>query len=102
MELPHWGELFNKINWEEYPEYVPHSDLYVRVLDDEVFPNIRCFYLHMVVRITPIFPCIEFLKWVIDHIDTHKCFINDDNGGCVRVFLLVEVQKYYNLRDLEE
>jgi hypothetical protein len=102
MALPHWGELFNKISREEYPEYIPHSDPDVRALDDEVFPNIRRSYLHMVARRTPIFPCIEVLKWLIDHTDTHKCLINDDNGGCVRVFLPVEVQKYYKLRDPEE
>jgi hypothetical protein len=31
-----------------------------------------------------------------------KCFINYKNGGCVGVFLPVEVHKYYKLRDLEE
>jgi hypothetical protein len=40
MALPHWGEIFNKISQEEYPEYVPHSDPYVRALDDKVFSNI--------------------------------------------------------------
>jgi hypothetical protein len=38
--LPHWGELFQKIKWEEFPKYTPHSDLDMRKLDDEVFPNI--------------------------------------------------------------
>jgi hypothetical protein len=56
----------------------------------------------MVARRTPIFPCIEVLKWLIDHTETQKCLINDDNGGCFRVFLLVEVHKYYKLRDPEE
>jgi hypothetical protein len=83
MALPHWGEIFNKINREEYLEYIPHSDPNVRVLDDEVFPNIQMSYLHMVARKTPIFPYIEVLKWLIDHTDTHKCLINDENGGCV-------------------
>jgi hypothetical protein len=91
MALPHRGEIFNKIIQEEYPEYVPHSDPYVRVLDDEVFPKIRWSYLHMVARRTHVFPCIEILKWLIDHTDTHTCLINDDNVGCVRVFLPVEV-----------
>jgi hypothetical protein len=102
MVLPHWGELFNKINCEEYPEYVPHGDPYVRALDDEVLLNIQWSYLHMVARRTLVFPCIEVLKWLINHKYTHKCLINDDNGGCVGVFLLVEVQKYYKLRDPEE
>jgi hypothetical protein len=102
MALPHWGEIFNKISREEYLEYIPHSDPDVRVLDDEVFLNIRRSYLHMVASKTPIFPSIEVLKWFINHTDTHKCLINDENGGCVGVFLPVEVQKYYKLRDLEE
>jgi hypothetical protein len=100
--LPHWGELFKKISREEFPEYIPHSDPDMRKLDDEVFPNIRRSYLHMVARRTPVFPCIELLKWLIDHMDTQKCLINDDNGECVGVFLPVEVQKYYKLRDPEE
>jgi hypothetical protein len=102
VALPHWGDIFKNISWEEYPKYIPHSDPKVRELDDEVFSNIRQLYLHMVERRTPVFPYIELLKWLIDHIDTHKCLINYDNGGCVRVFLLVEVQKYYKLRDPEE
>jgi hypothetical protein len=102
MALPHWGEIFNKISREEYPKYVPHSDSDVRALDDQVFPNIQQSYLHMVERKIPIFPCIEVLKWLIDHTDTHKCLINDDSGGCVRVFVLVEVHNYYKLREPKE
>jgi hypothetical protein len=56
----------------------------------------------MVARRTPVFPCIELLKWLIDHTDTQRCLINDDNGECVGVFLPVEVHNYYKLRDLEE
>jgi hypothetical protein len=56
----------------------------------------------MVASRTPIFPCIEVLKCLIDHIDRNKLLINDENGGCVIVFLPTEFQKYYNLRDLEE
>jgi len=48
------------------------------------------------------FPYIDVLKWCIDHTDIHKCLINNDNGGCVGVFLLVEVHKHYKLRDPEE
>jgi hypothetical protein len=102
MALPHWGELFHKIYQEEYPEYIPRSDPDVRALKDEVFMNIRWLYLHMVAIRTPIFPCIELLKWLIDQNDTQKCLINDENGGCVGVFLPVEVQKYYKIRDPEE
>jgi hypothetical protein len=58
--------------------------------------------MHMVARKTPFFPCIELLKWLIDHTDIQKCLINDVNGEYVGVFLLVEVQSYYKLRYLEE
>jgi hypothetical protein len=79
-----------------------HSDPDTRKLDDEIVINIHKAYLHMVVSRTPVFPCIELLKWLIDHSDAHKCVINDDNGQIVRVFLLVEVQKYYKLRESDE
>jgi hypothetical protein len=51
---------------------------------------------------TPVFPCIELLKWLIDHTDTQKCLINKFNGECDGVFLPVEVHSYYKLRDPEE
>jgi hypothetical protein len=91
MVLPQWRDLFNIINQEEYPEYVPHSDLHIRVLDNQVFLNIRWSYIHMVERRTTIFSCIEVLKWIVDHTNTHKFLISDDKGGCVRFFLSVEV-----------
>jgi hypothetical protein len=100
--LPHWGDLFNKIRREEYPEYIPHSDPDMRVLDDQVFPNIRRSYLNMVVSKTLIFPYIEVLKWLIDHTNRKKLLINNENGGCIGVFLPTEVQKYYKLSDQEE
>jgi hypothetical protein len=56
----------------------------------------------MVERRNPVFPCIEILKWLIDHTGTQRCLINDDNGECVRDFLPVEVQNYYKLREREE
>jgi hypothetical protein len=100
--LPHWGDIFNKINQEDYPEFTPHSDPDVRILDDQVFPNIRRSYLHMVACRTPVLPCIETLGWIIDHTDAMKCTVNNEEGECVGVFLPVEVQKYYKLRDPEE
>jgi hypothetical protein len=56
----------------------------------------------MVASRTLVFPCIELLKWLIDHTDAQRCLINDDNGGCIGVFLPVEVQNYYKLREPEE
>jgi hypothetical protein len=94
--------LFKKIKKEEPLEYTPHNDPDTRKLDDDVLPNIHRDYLHMVASRTPVFPCIELLKWLIDHTDAHKCLINDDNGGCVGVFLPSEVQSYYKLRESEE
>jgi hypothetical protein len=90
--FPHWEEIFKKIKREELPEYTPHNDPDTRRLDDEVLLNVRKAYLHMVASRTLVFPCIELLKWLIDHTDTQKCLINDDNGGCVGVFLPLEVQ----------
>jgi hypothetical protein len=74
----------------------------MRKLDDEFFPNIQRSYLHMMARRTPVFPYIELLEWLIDHTDIQKCLINDVNGNCVRFFLTIEVQSYYNLRDTKE
>jgi hypothetical protein len=48
LMLPQWGDLFNRISQEEYPECIPHNDLDVRVLNDQVFPNIQWSYLNMV------------------------------------------------------
>jgi hypothetical protein len=78
--LPQWVDLFNRISREEYPECIPYSDLDVRVIDDQVFPNIQRSYLHMTACRTPVFPCMEVLKWLIDHTDAHKCLINKENG----------------------
>jgi hypothetical protein len=103
MALPHWGELFNKISQGGIPRNIYHT--VIQMLERSTTKCSRTSdgsYLHMVARRTLVFPCIEVLKWLIDHTDTHKCLINDDNGGCVRVFLPVEVQKYYKLRDPEE
>jgi hypothetical protein len=100
--FPRWEYLFKEIKHEEFPEYAPHSDPHMRKLDDEVFVNIHKAYLHMVESRTPVFPCIEILKWIIDHIDAHKCIINDDNGQIAGVFLPVEVQRYYKLREADE
>jgi len=38
--LSHWGELFQKINREEFPEYTSHNDPNTRKLDNEVLPNV--------------------------------------------------------------
>jgi hypothetical protein len=56
----------------------------------------------MVASRTPVFPCIELLKWLIDHTDTQKCLINDDNSGCVGIFLPLEVKNYYKLKEPKE
>jgi hypothetical protein len=81
--------LFKKIKKKEALEYTPHSDPDTRRLDDEVLPNVCKAYFHMVASKTLVFPCIELLKWLIDHTDAQRFLINNDNGGCVGVFLLV-------------
>jgi hypothetical protein len=101
MAFPHWEEIFKKNKKEEPLEYTPHSDLDTRKLDDEVLPNIHKEYLHMVASLSLVFPCIELRKWLIDHTDAQKCFINDDNDECVGVFLPSEVQSYYKVKDSE-
>jgi hypothetical protein len=100
--FPRCEELFKKIKKEEPLEYTLHNDPDTRRLDDDVLSNICRAYLHMVASQTLVFPCIELLKWLIDHTDVHKCLINDDNGGCVRVFLPSEVESYYKLRESKE
>jgi hypothetical protein len=45
---------------------------------------------------------LDHLGWIIDHTDTDKCVFNNVEGECVGVFLLIEVQKYYKLRDPKE
>jgi hypothetical protein len=72
------------------------------MLDDQVFPNIWQSCLHMVVCRTQVFPCIETLGWIIDHTDAMKFIVNNENNESVGVFLLIEVQKYYNIRDPDE
>jgi hypothetical protein len=81
--FPRWEEVFEKIKKEEPLNYTPHNDPDTRKLDDEVLPNICRAYLHMVASRYQVFPCIEILKWLIDHTDAQKCLINDDNGECV-------------------
>jgi len=51
---------------------------------------------------TPVFPCIKTLGWIIDRTDAMKYLVNDENGGCINVFLSTKVHKYYKLRDPEE
>ena len=49
-----------------------------------------------------VFPCVEILKWLIDHTDAQQCLINDDNGECIKIFLPSEVHKYYKLNESGE
>jgi hypothetical protein len=74
-----------------------HNDPDTRKLDDEVLPNIHRAFMHMVASQSLVFPCIDLLKWLIDHIDAQKCLINDDISECVGVLLPSEVQSYYKL-----
>jgi hypothetical protein len=100
--FPRWEELFKKIKKEEPLEYTPHNDPDTRRLDDDILPNIHRAYLHMMVSQTLVFPYIELLKWIINHIDAKICLINDENRECVKVFLTSEVHSYYKLMELEE
>jgi hypothetical protein len=100
--FPRWKEVFKIIKKEEPLEYTLHNDPDTRNIYDEVLPNICRGYLRMVASRSPSCPCVELLKWLIDHTNAHKCLINDDNGECVRVFLPSEVHKYYKLNEFRE
>jgi hypothetical protein len=41
VPMPTWLELYNKIHNDDFPEFTLHSDPEVRVLDDQVFQNIK-------------------------------------------------------------
>jgi hypothetical protein len=98
MAFPCWEEVFKKIKKEEPLEYTSHTDPETRKINDEVLPNIPRDYLHSVASQSLVFLCIELLKWIIDHTNAQKCFINDDNDECVGVFMPSEVQNYYKLK----
>jgi hypothetical protein len=67
VPLPTWNDLYNKIHHDDFPEFTPHSDPEVRVLDDHVFQNIKLSSLYMVASRTLVFPCVESLEWIINH-----------------------------------
>ena len=79
--------MFKKIKKEDPLEYTLHNDLDIRKLDDDVLPNIRRAYVHIMASRSSMFPCIELLKWLIDHTNAQKCLINDDNDKGIGVFL---------------
>jgi len=99
--LPSYNDLFNKINYSNFLEFAPHNSPEIRTLDAQVFPKIKCPLLHMVASKSHVLPYVEALEWIISHTDDAKCLINDDQGKCVGFFLLVEVNKYYKLRELK-
>jgi hypothetical protein len=99
--LPSWIDLYNKIQYEYFLEFTPHSDLEVRELDDQVFQNIRRSSLYMVVAKTHIFPCVDLLEWIIHHVDVEKFLLNNKYGECISVFLPTKVSMYYKLKDVE-
>jgi hypothetical protein len=100
--LPHWSDLYNKINMEGHSNFTPHNNPDVKVLDDQVFPNIRRSSLHRVACWTPIFPCIETIGCISDDAKMAKFTIKNEESECVVIFLPMEVKKYYKLRDPEE
>jgi hypothetical protein len=101
VPMPSCLELYNNIHHDQFPEFTPHNDPKVRVLDGQVFQNIKLSSLYMVASRTPTFPCIETLEWIIDHTKVEKCVIIDVADQFVGDFLPVEVNKYYKLREPE-
>jgi hypothetical protein len=75
-----WLDLYNKIHHNDFPVFTPHSDPEVRILDSQVFQNIKWSLLYMVASKTLVFPCIETLKWVIHQTDAKKSLINNLDG----------------------
>jgi hypothetical protein len=71
----------------------------VRELDDQVFQNIERSLLYVVAAKTPIFPCVEILEWIIHHAYVDKFLLNNKDGECIGVFLLIEVSTYCKLKD---
>lgn len=43
------------------------------------------------------FPCIEAVKWIINHINPKKHIVENVKGNFVGVFLAKKVEKYYKL-----
>jgi hypothetical protein len=70
--MPTWINLYNKIHYDEFPEFTPYSDSEVRVLDNQVFHNIKRSLLYLVASKTLFFPCMETLEWIIHHNDADK------------------------------
>jgi hypothetical protein len=99
--LPSWLDLYNKLHYEDFPEFMPHSDPEVRGLDDQVFQNIKRSSLYLVAAKTPIFPCVDILEWIIHHVDAEKFLLNNKDGECIGVFLPTEVSMYYKLKEVE-
>jgi hypothetical protein len=87
VHIPGWNSLFIKFKDHNYLESTPHSDPDLRVVDDQVFQNIRCSRLHLATTRAPVFPCIEAVEWIINHTNCRNCVINNEKGECIGVFL---------------
>jgi hypothetical protein len=94
VPIPSSLELYNKIHHDDFPEFIPHRDLKLRVLDDQVFQNIKLLSLYMIAAKNLVFPYIETLEWIINHTKDEKCVINNVDNQCVGVFLPIEVRKH--------
>jgi len=70
-------DLYKKIYYDDFPEFVPHKNLEVRKVDDQMFPIIKRSSLYMVVARTHVLPCVEALKLIIHHTDVEKFLINN-------------------------
>jgi hypothetical protein len=97
--LLHWGDMYSKIIQEDYSKFTPHNNPDVKILDDQVFPNIKRSYMHRVACRTPVLPCIKIFVWIIDHADTVKCTIKNAEGKCVGVVITSGNSPRLYLRD---
>jgi len=51
--------------------------------DDDVYSNIRRSYLHNVVSKIIFLPCVEMVKWIIDHVNLENKTIVHEQGKCM-------------------
>ena len=70
--LPRWEEILKNFEADIFPDIVPLRHPKKRNYDDKVHVNIKRSNLHLVTTRPPIFPCMEVIKWIINHSNTEE------------------------------
>lgn len=78
--LPIWEEIFRNFDAYIFPDISPLSYPEKKNYDDKVYVNNKRYKLHMIASRPPIFPCIEVIKWIINHLDIKERHIKDSLG----------------------